>query len=176
MTLANTAPGAPRPADPARSALLEGPIAATLLKLGLPTMTVTLAQIAVSITETFWVSRLGVEALAGVTLVAPVLALMATMSNGGIGGGVSSAVARAIGAGRAEEAGAIAWHAFILALLFGGVFTLMLLAFGGALYTALGGRDEVLRQALIFSAWCFAGSIPLWISISCRRPCVDLAR
>jgi putative MATE family efflux protein len=164
MSSLAVAPSTPSPRlDPAHAALLDGPIPATLLKLGLPTMAVTLAQIAVSIIETFWVSRLGMEALAAVTLVAPVLALMATMSNGGIGGGVASAVARAIGSGRAQEAGAVAWHALILAVAFGIAFTAILLAFGGALYAALGGRDLVLEQALVFSAWCFAGSVPLWV-------------
>ena len=43
---------------------------------------------------------LGSEALAGVALVFPLIMLMQTMSAGGMGGGVASAVARAVGAGR----------------------------------------------------------------------------
>ena len=143
--------------------LLAGPPLRTMIALGLPTMVVIMAQIGVSIIETFWTSRLGLEALAGVTLVAPLAALMATMSNGGIGGGVSSAIARALGAGQGERANILLWHAIVIALIFGAAFTVLLLSLGGLLYSALGGEGAVLSQALIYSAWVFGGSIPLWV-------------
>lgn len=143
--------------------LLTGPPLRTMIALGLPTMVVILAQIGVSIIETYWTSRLGLEALAGVTLVAPLVALMATMSNGGIGGGVSSAIARALGAGQAERANVLLWHAIVIALIFGALFTVLLLSLGGRLYSALGGEGPVLHQALIYSAWVFGGSIPFWM-------------
>ena len=71
-----------------------------MLRLALPTITVLVAQALVGVAETYFVSFLGTEALAGVALVFPVLMLVQMMSNGGIGGGVASAVARALGAGR----------------------------------------------------------------------------
>lgn len=143
--------------------LLTEPILPTLFGLGLPTMVVIVAQIGVSIIETFWISRLGTSALAGVTLVSPVLALIATMSNGGIGGGVSSAIARALGAGRHEDANSLLWHAVLLALGFGLAFTALLIGFGPVLYHWLGGRAEELALAVTFSNWVFAGSILLWL-------------
>ena len=48
--------------------------------------------------------RLGAEALAGVSLVFPGWMLMVTMSAGGMGGGISSAVARALGGARRAHA------------------------------------------------------------------------
>lgn len=78
--------------------ILHGPITPTLFRLALPTVVVLVVQTFVGVAETYFVSFLGTEALAGVTLVFPVLMLMQMMSNGGIGGGVSSAVARALGA------------------------------------------------------------------------------
>jgi len=92
------------PASPARkvpAGVLEGPIVPTMLRLALPTIVVLVVQTLVGLAETYFVSFLGTEALAGVALVFPVLMLMQMMANGGIGGGVSSAIARALGANRA---------------------------------------------------------------------------
>jgi Na+-driven multidrug efflux pump len=85
--------------------LLTAPVLPLILQLAWPVIVVLLLQTLVGVAETFYVSFLGTDALAGVALVFPVVILMTMMSNGGIGGGVSSAVARAIGAGRswAEE-------------------------------------------------------------------------
>ena len=73
--------------------MLEGPILPTMLRFALPTLVVLVAQTLVGVVETFYVSFLGTEALAGVALVFPVLMLMQMMSNGGVGGGVASAIA-----------------------------------------------------------------------------------
>ena len=70
-------------------------------------MTVLVAQTAVNIAEAYYVGFLGTDALAGVALVFPVFMLMTMMSNGGLGSGVASAVARAIGAGRKDDADAL---------------------------------------------------------------------
>jgi Na+-driven multidrug efflux pump len=87
-----------------RSPLLHGPIARQLLGLAWPVLVVLALQTLVGVAETWFVSFLGTDALAGVALVFPLFMLMTMMSNGGIGGGVSSAVARAIGAGRRRGA------------------------------------------------------------------------
>lgn len=84
----------------AREAMLHGPIVPTMLKLALPTIGVMVAQTAVGIAETYYVSFLGTDVLAGVALVFPIFMLMTTLSNGGLGSGVASAIARATGAGR----------------------------------------------------------------------------
>lgn len=149
--------------DRRRETILHGPILPTLLRLGLPVIAVIVAQTAVAVMETYWISRLGTEALVGVTLVLPVFVLMATMSNGGIGGGVSSAVARAVGAGRTEEADALLLHAIALAAGFGLLFTMGAVFGGRALYAALGGEGAALDAALTYSGWVFGAAIPIWI-------------
>src|SRR5215470_4093455 len=87
--------------------MLEGPVVPSLLKLAAPTLMLLVVQTVVSVAEIYFVGFLGTDALAGVALVFPVLMLMTMMSNGGIGGGVASAVARAIGAGRMDDADAL---------------------------------------------------------------------
>lgn len=147
-----------------RLEIVDGPITATLLRLAFPTVLVLVVQTLVGVVETYFVSFLGTEALAGVTLVFPVLMLMQMMSNGGIGGGVSAAVARALGAKRYVDADALVWHSVVLAALFGCVFSIAAFFLGPLLYRSMGGTSQTLRAALTYSGIVFAGSVPIWIT------------
>jgi putative MATE family efflux protein len=147
----------------AREAMLHGPIVSTLVKLALPTIGVMVAQTAVGIAETYYVSFLGTDVLAGVALVFPIFMLMTTLSNGGLGSGVASAIARAVGAGRQKDADALVFHAVVLAVIWGAVFTAGIIWGGPALYSALGGRDASLAAALQYSNVLFAGAVVVWI-------------
>jgi putative MATE family efflux protein len=89
--------------------------------------------------------------------------LMTMVSNGGIGGGVSSAIARAIGAGRQDEAESLAWHTVVIAAVAGALFSLVVLLAGPALYRGLGGSGQSLDQAILYSNILFGGAIPFWI-------------
>ena len=97
--------------DPATKRLLEGPIAPTLLRLAAPNVVMLVAQVAISILEAYYVGWLGADALAGVSVTFPLVMLMQTMSAGGMGGGVASAVARALGSGRRADASRLVTHA-----------------------------------------------------------------
>jgi putative MATE family efflux protein len=143
--------------------LLTAPVLPLILQLAWPVIAVLLLQTLVGVAETFYVSFLGTDALAGVALVFPVVILMTMMSNGGIGGGVSSAVARAIGAGRSSDANALVLHGLVLAIVFGVAFSIVALAAGPALYRALGGNGGALVAALTYSKFVFIGAAPIWI-------------
>jgi putative MATE family efflux protein len=161
---ARAAPVAPHAEnDKTRIALLTAPILPTLLKLALPTVTVLAAQTAVNIAEAWYVGFLGTGALAGAALVFPIFMLMTMMSNGGFGSGVASSVARAVGAGRRDDADALLFHAMLLAVIVGALFTAGTILGGPVLYRTLGGRGEALDAAVRYSDYLFAGSIPVWI-------------
>jgi putative MATE family efflux protein len=149
--------------DPRTRALLEAPIAPTLLRLAAPNMVVMVVQAAVGLVETYFVGKLGTDALAGVALVFPMVMLMQMMSAGAMGGGIASAIARALGSGRRADADALTLHALVIALGFGLVFTVGVLAAGRALYGAMGGRDASLDAALTYSNWVFAGAVLVWL-------------
>ena len=105
----DAAPPATTPRFDTRTRVLhEGPIASTLLRLATPNVLVMFVQASVGLIETYFVAKLGTDALAGVALVFPVLMLMQMMSAGAMGGGISSAIARALGAGRRRDANALA--------------------------------------------------------------------
>ncbi len=143
--------------------LLDAPIARTLIRLAVPNVLVMLAQSSVGLIETYFVGKLGTDPLAGVALVFPVVMLMQMMSAGAMGGGISSAVARALGGGRRADADALAVHALAIALVFGIAFTLAVLGGGRWLYTEMGGTGASLTAALTYSKVVFAGAILVWI-------------
>src|ERR1700747_2832383 len=146
-----------------RQRLLTAPVLPLMLRQALPVIAVLLLQTLVGVAETFYVSFLGTEALAGVALAFPVVMLMTMMSAGGIGGGVSSAVARSLGAGKTKDANALVLHALVLAIFFGLVFTVGVLVGGPVLYRALGGSGRALDAALTYSRFVFIGSVPIWV-------------
>jgi putative MATE family efflux protein len=144
--------------------LLRGPITPRLLRLAWPILVVLAVQTGVGVAETYFVGFLGTAAITGVALVFPLLMLMTMMSNGGIGGGVSSAVARAIGAGRKQDADALVWHSVVIAVVFGALFTVGALAGGPALFRSLGGEGDALANALVYSNLVFGAAIPIWVA------------
>ncbi len=160
--LATDIPGKPR-FDQRTRVLIEGPIAVTLIRLAAPNVLVMLAQTAVGLVETYFVGKLGTDALAGVALVFPLVMLMQMMSAGGMGGGISSAIARALGAGRRADANALVLHALVIAIVFGLAFTIGLLTGGHFLYAAMGGNGAALDAALIYSDVVFTFAILVWL-------------
>jgi putative MATE family efflux protein len=158
---APAATGAPAPS--LTNPILTGPIVPTLVRLALPTVVVLVIQTLVGIVEIFFVSRLGTDALAGVALVFPVLMLVIATANAGIGGGVASAAARALGRKDNAVSGALAWHAIVLGAVFGVVIAALALVFGPMLYATLGGEGAALDVASGYSAILFIGSPALWI-------------
>ena len=151
------------PANLRTQAFLHGPIVSTLIRLSWPNILVMLAQASTGLIETWWVSHLGTDALAGMAIVFPVVMLMQMMSQGAMGGGISSAIARALGAGRHEEADALVLHAIVINVVFGAFFAVAVLGFGPSLYRALGGQGGSLEAALRYSNVVFGGVILLWV-------------
>jgi Na+-driven multidrug efflux pump len=149
--------------DPRTRRLLEGPIGATLLRLAWPNIVLTMVQASVGLIETYFVAKLGTDALAGMALVFPVVMLIQMMSAGAMGGGISSAVARTLGAGRREAADALVWHAVAIAIGLGLLTTLGAFLGGRALYAAMGGSGDSLGAALAYSDTLFAGAVLIWL-------------
>src|SRR6202451_933460 len=138
----------PPPEPRLKDALLDGPILRTLLWLAWPNVIALSASTCVVIAETSYIGRLGVESLAAMALVFPLVMLTMTMSGGAMGGGVASAIARALGAGDHERASTLATHAMLNGIAFGLVFMCGMLIFGPTLLEAMGGRGNVLAQAV----------------------------
>jgi putative MATE family efflux protein len=142
--------------------LLSAPIVPTLARLSAPGVLLVAFQSMVSVADTYFVGRLGTAPLAGLALVFPLIMLLQMTSAGAMGGGVSSAIARALGAGDAAAARKLVAHALVIAAGMGAAFTLLIVPFGGLLYALLGGEGESLRNALTYSSIIFGGAITVW--------------
>jgi putative MATE family efflux protein len=164
MTAISETPSAPsQPPRLSSNPLLTGPILSTLVKLAIPNLISLLFLTAVVVAETIYIGRLGIEALAAMALVFPMIMMTQQMSSGAMGGGVSSAVARAIGAGDETRARALAAHAILIGFAGGVLFTVVPLALGPSIYRLLGGQGEVLRLALVYSNTLFTGVVAIWL-------------
>ena len=149
--------------DQRTRSLLEGSIVPTLLRLAWPNMLIMVAQSSSGLIETWFVSRLGTDALAGMALVFPSVMLMQMITAGAMGGGISSAIARALGGGRRDDADALVLHALIINVALGLTFSVLMLTWGRPIYRTLGGTGAELDAALAYSNVVFSGNVLLWV-------------
>lgn len=143
--------------------ILSGSIVSVMLKLALPTLMVLVIQTLVGVIETYFVSSLGADVLAGVSVVFPVLMLMQMMANGGIGNGLASAIARASGAEKWDETRSLVWHGIIIAGVVGLFFFGLIVIAGPILYQKMGVSGPALTAALSYSNIVFISSPLIWL-------------
>ena len=161
MTIKTETPS--KPANARLEAMLKGPIFLTLLTLAWPNLVMMIAQSSTGFIEAWFLSKLGIDALAGAALVLPILMLMQSMSQGAMGGGISSAVARALGAGQYAQANSLALHAVALNTMLGIICSAILMLFSTPLFELMGAKDASLTAALTYAQIAFPGLILMWI-------------
>ena len=160
-------PASPAPAGRAAARtklLLEGPIFPTLLRLAAPNVLTLLAFAGVITFDGFFLGRIGTNALAGASLAFPWVMMVLQTTNSGMGVGVSSAIARALGAGRRDRADALVFHAFLLALAVAVIFSAVLLLGAPFLFRWMGGRGEMLSDALAYAYVALGGAVVICLS------------
>jgi putative MATE family efflux protein len=144
--------------------LLTAPIGRSLLRLAGPTTGLMVVQVLVGATDIYFVGLLGTDALAAIALVFPFQMLMQNIAMGGMGGGVASALARALGGGRLDDARALVVHALILAVVLAAAFAGLAWSAAPWLYRAMGGVGASLEAAVAYSHVWFVGAFLLWAS------------
>jgi putative MATE family efflux protein len=143
--------------------LAQNPLRA-VVTLAMPQTMVMLIAATSNVLHTYFVSRLGDESIAAVSLVFPISLIVITVISGGLGAGVASGVARALGAGRKEEARSVAEHALAMTWIGAVVFTVGFELGSRSLFRVMGGSGEILRQATLFARTLFAGlAIPFFV-------------
>src|SRR5713226_1313847 len=147
---AATTPVPNRPVAARTRLLLEGPVLSTLLRLSAPNVLNLLAIAGMITFDALFLGRLGAEALAGVSLAFPFVMLIQHAANGGVGGGVSSAIADAL-----------VHHTFLLALALAALFSTTFLLGAPYVFRWMGGKGEVLSAALSYANVAFSGAISI---------------
>lgn len=141
----------------AEALLAMSPLAA-IVRLAVPTTLVMAVAAASNVAFTYFVSRLGTDAIGAVSLVFPASLLATTAMAGGIGAGATSAVARALGAGRARDANAAAGHALALALAIGAGAAIASWLAARPVFRLMGADGTVLDGATLFAHVLFGGA------------------
>ena len=144
--------------------LLNGRIPSLIARLSAPNIVVVTAMTMVTIADAWFVSHIGVHGLASLALVYPVQALMQMMSAGAMGGGVSSAVARALGAGLRQRAEAVVLHAVIIALGMAGLYLVCGALLARPLFALAGGTGQVLEGTVAYAQIAFGGGAAMWLA------------
>jgi putative MATE family efflux protein len=138
--------------------LLEGSIPRHMFRLALPNVGGMLAIILFNITDTFFVSRLGDDALAAMGFTFPVVMLIGAISTG-ISTGAGSLLARAMGSGDRRAMRRIASDGILLSVAVVAVISAIGLASMRPLFSALGADGEVLPLVTSYMGIWYAGVI-----------------
>ena len=143
---------------------LTKPIIPLLIRMSAPNTIAFFIQSLVVLTEVWFISRLGTNSLAAIALAFPLLMITQTMSGGALGGAITSAIARSMGADDIEKAERLIWHSIIISLGGAITFLILFLLFGKQLLFLLGGRGEILQESYAYCSILFFGGILLWLS------------
>jgi putative MATE family efflux protein len=156
-----SSPAVARPVAARTKLLLEGQVLSTLLRLSAPNVLNLLAIAGMITFDGLFLGRLGPDALAGVSLAFPFVMLIQHTAASGMGGGVSSAIARALGAGKRDVADALTLHTFVLALGLAAAFSTVLLLGAPFVFRWMGGHGEILASALAYANVAFSGAVSI---------------
>lgn len=144
--------------------LTTAPIFPTIWRLSLPNMLAMVAAALVSVAETAYVGQLGTAPLAGMALVFPLVMLQQMLSAGSMGGGISSAISRALGAGNDGKANALVLHAVLISVALGLCFSGLVLLAGQPLIALIGGHGAALDEAIAYAGVAFGGAMSIWLT------------
>jgi putative MATE family efflux protein len=151
------------PLAPRTRLLLAAPVLSALLRLSAPNLAEALARVTFLTADAVFVSWLGSDALAAVSIVFPLLLMFQSSTASGFGAGVSASIGRALGAGAHERARALAGTAVALALTAAITTTAFFVLLGPTLYHGMGARGRTLDLAVRYGAVIFGGIGCVWL-------------
>lgn len=123
--------------------LSKGNVFTTLIKMAVPMLAGTVALNLYNLTDTWFVSRLGTDALAAISFTFPVVMLLGFVVRG-LGTGTMTIVAHALGGGRHKTASRITTHAIFLASILAVVLTVLGVIFVEPLFFQMGASGNIL--------------------------------
>lgn len=142
----------------AQTALLEGPILASLLRLAIPIMLATILQSAYQLTDAFWVGRLGGFAVAAVSVSFP-FTFLAIALGAGMAIAGSTLIAQYFGAGNDSMVNHVAAQTLLMVALASVLFGSLGYWMAPGVLGLMGVEPEVLPGAVQFMRVSFVGLV-----------------
>lgn len=158
--------------------LLEGSVRGHLLALTWPGLGGSLAIMIFNLTDTFFVSRLGTEALAAMGFTFPVVMAIGAAAMG-ISLGSGSVLSRAMGSGDRQKMKRTATDGIILSLIFVAIISGAGLLTLNPLFSMLGASGSILEMVTSYMFIWYLGSLAVIlppVSDSCLRATGDMMR
>ncbi len=143
--------------------LTKGSITKNIFALSLPMMLAFLLHTGFNIIDTIYVGKLSALALAAISITFPVIFLIIALASG-IGIGVTSLIARLLGAGRKRDADNAAEHSLLLALILSIFFTTFGLTLSKPLFILIGTTPEMMPLVMDYVKIIFGGSFFMFLA------------
>ncbi|MBN2239127.1 MAG: MATE family efflux transporter [Dehalococcoidales bacterium] len=131
------------------------PLMKLLLRLSVPGMLSMITLSLYNTVDTFWVAKLGYQAMTSLTIVMPYQWVFHAIG-GGTGIGVTALVSRLFGQNRIEETNRVAGQVFSLSIFWGFLFLLITFLFSDAILPALGATPDILelsKEYMLFTSF-----------------------
>ncbi|NCF45843.1 MAG: hypothetical protein GWP70_13640, partial [Proteobacteria bacterium] len=134
-----------------------------MLRLAIPGVLGALLTSTPGLVEAAFLKESGVQALAAVALVYPIVILSGMFSAGAFGGAVSGFIARAIGAGDMEQASGVLVCATLISIVGGILMWLLVLGFGPLIYQVASDSPTVVDSAHYYATLLFPVLPAYWL-------------
>jgi putative MATE family efflux protein len=140
----------------------QGPILGALVRLAVPTVATNVFQTLYQLIDTFWVGRLGAEAVAAVSLSFPVLFFL-TSAGGGMAIAGAVLVAQTFGAGNQEAVDHSAGQTLVVVGVVSAALSLAGFLTAGPVIALFGPEPGVSQMAVDYLKISFAGLVAVFI-------------
>lgn len=130
----------------------SAPLVRLLIKLSVPSMLSIMTVTLYNTVDTFWVAKLGHEAIAGLTIVMPFQMLFNSIGLG-TGIGVTALVSRRFGENNPEATNRVAGQILFLSLIWGALFMAAAFGFSDSILTLFGATPDIMdvsREYLLY--------------------------
>lgn len=141
---------------PMTSALTQGSVAKTLIRLTSPSVLGLFAVISINLVDTYFIAKIGMRELAAVTFGLPLVMLV---MNGAVGlsVGASSVISRAIGRGERGKGALVTSSTLFLSVFILTCVAFLGLRFQQTLFRAMGAENDLMHPLLTYMEIWFLG-------------------
>ena len=153
---------------PAENKMGTMPVGKLLLAMGLPMMASMLFQALYNVVDSFFVARLGQDALNAVSLALPLQNLMIAVG-GGLGVGMNALLSRSLGEKKFENADRAANTTIFLAIMASIIFALIGVFVSRPFFALQTANENIIRYGVDYTSICLGVSFGIFLQFTAER-------